>query len=57
MYVIKLLEILNKNKMGRIYQSTFYYGDDLRKWHIYEDYTRANAAKKSWRRNSAFFDS
>ncbi len=45
--VIKLLEILNKNKMGRIYQSTFYYGDDLRKWHIYEDYTKSYAAKKN----------
>jgi len=44
--VIKLLEILNKNKLGRIYQSTFYYGDNLREWHSYEDYTKSYAAKK-----------
>lgn len=45
--VIKLLKILNKNKMGKIHQSIFYYGDDLQNWHSYEDYTKSYAANKS----------
>ena len=44
--VKKVQKILHENKLGKIYQSTFVYGDNLRNWHKDEDYRTGYAANK-----------
>ncbi len=44
--VKKVQKILYGKKLGKIYQSTFRYGDDLRNWHKGEDYRTGYAANK-----------
>ena len=45
--VKKAKEILNKrNKLGKILQAHFYYGDNLKNWHKYENYKTSYASNK-----------
>lgn len=43
----KTKEILNNNNLGKILKANFYYGDNLKNWHKYENYKISYAARKS----------
>ena len=46
--VEKAKEIISKkNNLGKILKSNFYYGDNLKNWHKYENYKISYAAKKN----------
>jgi len=45
--VQKTKEILYNNNLGKILKANFYYGDNLKNWHKYENYKIGYAAKKN----------